>query len=274
MIPYQENVFTINELCHHLNTNFQHVFPKMVSRYDVKKWIKNKDLITLKVSDNIPEELIHLKAVEDFLFRFEKGYLCNYESVKYYKACEISSEFKSLLETILEDDSLRNPFQKMVCFIALFHPYALFNDPLLTYSDLGRCEGGILFKNAGVTFQPMSTLDYKYLHDFEKPYFWCDDTLYYYPIIVADAINSLLTVCDRIGVLYDALSYKMMYAAALMVIKTKKLGEPGAIELEFEVFMNNEKGFRDGWYGLSTIQLKTMFDSLLIRNRTPRLRFD
>lgn len=93
----------INELCHHLNTNFQHVFPKMVSRYDVKKWIKNKELITLNVSDNIPEELIHLKAVEDFLFRLEKGYLCNYESVKYYKACEISSEFnKSLLETILE----------------------------------------------------------------------------------------------------------------------------------------------------------------------------
>lgn len=274
MIPYQENVFTINELCHHLNTNFQHVFPKMVNRYDVMSWIKNKDVITLKASDNIPEELIHLKAVEDFLFRFEKGYLCNYESVKYYKACEISTEYESLLENILEDDRLHNPFQKMVCFISLFHPYALFNDPLLTYSDLGRSEGGILFKNAGVTFHQMSTLDYKYLHEFEKPYFWCDDTLYYYPIIVADAINSLLKVCDRIGGLYD-LCYETMYAAALAVIKNKKLGEPGAIELEFEVFMNSEKGFRNGWYGLSTVQLQNMFDSLLINTkRTPRSRFD
>lgn len=274
MIPYQENVFTINELCHHLNTNFQHVFPKMVSRNDIKKWIKNKELVTLKVTGDISGELIHLKAVEDFLFRFEKGYLCNYESVKYYKACEISTEFKSLLENILEDGRLRNPFQKIVCFISLFHPYALFNDPLLTYSDLGRSEGGILFKNAGVTFQRMSTLEYKYLHEFEKPYFWCDDTLYYYPIIVADAINSLLKEFDRIGGLYN-LFYVTMYAAALTVIKNKKLGEPGAIEREFEVFMNSEKGFRDGWYGLSTVQLQKAFKSLYINTkRTPRSRFD
>lgn len=141
-----------------------------------------------------------------------------------------------------------------MCFISLFHPYALFNDPLHTCSNLGRSEGGILFKNEGVTFQQMSTIYFKYLLEHEKTYSWCDDTLYYYPIIVADAINSLLKEC---------------------VIKNKKLGEPDTIKLEFDVFMDSEKGFSNGWYGLSKVQLQNIYDSLHINtNRTPRPRFD
>ncbi|KGP77452.1 MULTISPECIES: hypothetical protein [Paenibacillus] len=56
---------------------------------------------------------------------------------------KISFEISSLKE---------GAFQAATCILVTLHPYALFNDPERSYNDLYRAEGGIVFKDAQVTF--------------------------------------------------------------------------------------------------------------------------
>ncbi|MGC7931409.1 hypothetical protein ACP3VS_22720 [Lysinibacillus sp. VIII_CA] len=63
------------------------------------------------------------------------------------------------------------------------HPYALFNDPRSEYSDLTRHEGGIIFKDAAITF---NTNGVSLKGDIRKQRL-------FYPIIVTNVIEEVIT---------------------------------------------------------------------------------
>lgn len=172
----EEYILTTKDVVNILNTEYNDLFDIRVDSRRINYWIQNYEINAFKNEKN--RWLFTESDVLDFVYRYEHNFLHHFNN--YYKSTIIKVSTEVLYDIFQECELV---FQKIVCILTTLHPYALFNDPLRKYSDLCRHEGGIIFKEAAITFHingvsPKGNIRKQRL---------------FYPIIVTKVIEEIIT---------------------------------------------------------------------------------
>lgn len=145
-IPDEEYNLTSKEVKEILNNNFYEIFNKTIETKDITTWTKNFEINAIK--NDKGKWAYRMRDIEDFIFRYKNNILHKFNS-SYNRRTYITAPRETLHEIFAENEGI---FQHLVCILTTLHPYALYNDPERKYRDIGRHEGGIIFKDAAVHF--------------------------------------------------------------------------------------------------------------------------
>ncbi len=171
---YEKYTLTTQEVVSIFNTEYIDLFDKKVDSRKINYWVQNYEINAIKSEKN--RWLFSESDVLDFVYRYKHNFNLN----NYYNSTKIKVSTDVLYEIFQECELV---FQKIVCILTTLHPYALFNDPRREYSDLRRHEGGIIFKDAAITFH---TNGVSLKGDIRKQRL-------FYPIIVTNVIEEVIT---------------------------------------------------------------------------------
>lgn len=175
---YDEYKLTTREVVNILNIEYADVFAKKVDTRKINYWIQNYEINAIKSENN--RWLFSELDVLDFVYRYKYNYLHNWKNHFDNTSIKVSTDV--LYEIFKECEDV---FQKIVCILTTLHPYALFNDPTRRYYDLGRHEGGIIFKEAAIKFDTNRV-------SFKGSISGLNKQRLFYPIIVTNVIENII----------------------------------------------------------------------------------
>ena len=173
------------EVVSFLNKEYGDLFNKQLDSKNINYWVNNYEINAIKNDKN--RWLFRKVDILDFVYRYKNNLLNQFNS-SYFDRTRIKVSTNVLYEIFKECETV---FQKIVCILTTLHPYALFNDPERKYRDLGRHEGGIVFKDAAIHFGINSVSPKDTVISLRKQRLL-------YPVIVTEVIESLITEYTKI----------------------------------------------------------------------------
>jgi hypothetical protein len=224
-IPDEEYVMSSKEVVAYLNKHLK----KEITSGDVSNWTKNYEINALK-SGNSTRWRYREVDLRDFTYRYENNMLHKFNNSYHERtSCRIARDI--LREFYMEEST----FQSVICVLVTLHPYALYNDPNRSYQDIGRAEGGIMFKDAAVHFSTHSVGPKTTALELRKQRLL-------YPVLVAEAINILSLEYVRT----DGANVKDKIMKAGWKLVDRRITEE-----MYKQEITNIKTFFGGWSGLN-----------------------